>query len=147
MPATYGGTVIASHPTGFAAAILILPHPLAMAKPYSAPIGWLAGVQGVLIVCGPSYPPLTRHSRRSPVIPAAHPSYPPLTRHSRGSGNPYVLDVGLSLDKPKVHGKTGVVAKTKKALGRRPGSLLGGGGAAYTSRSRSLGAKRNWGRR
>ena len=71
-----------------------------------------------------------------PVIPAAHPSFPvslspapigeresipPLTRHSRGSGNPHVLDVGLPLDKPKVHGKTGVVAKT-----RRPGD--GGSG-------------------
>ena len=66
-----------------------------------------------------------------PVVPAAHPSFPrslspalireresipPLTRHSRERGNPYVLDVGLPLDKPKVHGKTGVVAKT-----RRPG--------------------------
>ena len=69
-----------------------------------------------------------------PVIPAAHPSFPrslsptptptptpigeresipPHTRLSRESGNPYVLNVGLPLDKPKVHGKTGVVAKTK----------------------------------
>ena len=80
-----------------------------------------------------------RHTRRSPVIPAklvpdpdpdpdrgagihtaAHPSFPrkresipPHTRLSRESGNPYVPDVGLPLDKPKVHGKTGVVAKTK----------------------------------
>ena len=41
------------------------------------------------------------------------PSYPPLTRLSRESGDPYVLDVGLPLDKTKVHGKIGVVAKTK----------------------------------
>ena len=75
--------------------------------------------------------------RGAGVHPAAHPSFPrnlspapireresipPRTRHSReacprprsGSGNPYGLDVGLPLDKPKVHGKTGVVAKTKR---------------------------------
>ena len=85
-----------------------------------------------------------RHTRRAPVIPAklvpdpdrgagihpaAHPSFPrslspapigeresipPRTRLSRESGNPYGLNVGLPLDKPKVHGKTGVVAKTKR---------------------------------
>ena len=82
-------------------------------------------------------------SRRSPVIPAklvrdpdrgaaihpaAHLSFQgslspapigeresilPLLCLSRESGNPYVLEVGLPLDNPKVHGKTGVVAKTK----------------------------------
>ena len=87
-----------------------------------------------------------RHTRRSPVFPAklvpgpdrgagihpaAHPSFPsslspaptgeresipPLTRLSRESGNPYGLDVELPLDKPKMHGKTGVVAKTKGPL-------------------------------
>ena len=66
-----------------------------------------------------------------PVIPAAHPSFPrslspapigeresilPLTCLSRESGNPCVLDVGLPLDKPKVQGKLGVVAKTKRPL-------------------------------
>ena len=57
---------------------------------------------GCVIVRRPSYPPLTRLSRRSPVFPATHPSYPPLTRHSRENGNPCVLDVGLPSDKPKV---------------------------------------------
>ena len=67
--------------------------------------------------------------RGAGVHPAAPPSFPrslsptqigereyipPLTRHSRENGNPCVLDVGLPLDKPKVHGKTGVVAITKR---------------------------------
>ena len=76
-----------------------------------------------------------------PVVPAAHPSFPrslsPTPIGERESIPPLTLtwslhfvcefsestrlDVGLPLDKPKVHGKTGVVAKT-----RRPGD--GGSG-------------------
>ncbi len=69
--------------------------------------------------------------RHTPVMAAYHPPVIPVKtgihgsaptgeqecpsspRHSRENGNPYVLDVGLPLDKPKVHGKIGVVAKTK----------------------------------
>ena len=74
-----------------------------------------------------------------PVVPAAHPSFPrslsptpireresipPLTRHSRERGNPYGLDAGLSSDKPKVHGKTEVVAKTKTPCEAGQGVLV-----------------------
>ena len=45
--------------------------------------------------------------------PAGEQECPSSPRHSRENGNPYVLDVGLPLDKPKVHRKIGVVAKTK----------------------------------
>ena len=68
--------------------------------------------QGVLVVCYPSYPPLTRLSREVCPLPRS------------GSGNPYVLDVGLSSDKPKVHGKTGVVAKTKTPCEAGQGVLV-----------------------
>ena len=71
--------------------------------------------RGVLIVCRPSYPPLTRLSREACPRPRSGSGNPDsITRHSRESGNPYVLDVGLPLDKPKVHGKIGVVPKTKR---------------------------------
>ena len=62
-----------------------------------------------------SIPPRTRLSREACPRPRSgeRESIPPHTRLSRESGNPYVLNVGLPLDKPKVHGKTGVVAKTK----------------------------------
>ena len=60
--------------------------------------------------------PRTRLSPRSlsPAPIGELESIPPLNRLSRESGNPYVLDVGLPLDKPKVHWKTAVVAITKR---------------------------------
>ena len=70
-------------------------------------------------MCRPAYPPVTRLSREACPRPRSGSGNPSLTRLSRGSGNPYVLDVGLPLDKPKVHGKTGVVAKTKRLQGIR----------------------------